>query len=390
MFERLTRSGRRAWADLKADEAEVDRIVTAWERACEGSGLSRSVSTVTGPTILIPRIVEMTLGPPLWFVVQLLHGQLPADIRAAGERIAPWLGGQRLRVAPMNGGVFARVEVITSDPLDRLVPQAPMVDSALEPIIMGVDELGDDVGVRLGQAAHLIMQGASGSGKSVGSYGFLGQLAAARDVIVAGSDITDLVLAPWCVHPRSRGWQATGTHQPVKHVEILERLVAMMDGRIAEMPARRDSVELGPGTPLVVVVLEEYPGLLRLLATLDKQRKGNGYEARARSAVGRLLGEGRKAGLRVLIITQRADADIIGGYERGQASHKISYRVDNMAALKMLHADLGAQLADAHATAPAGVALLSAPGVPLTRFRAPLMTFGDYFGQVETGARWAA
>jgi S-DNA-T family DNA segregation ATPase FtsK/SpoIIIE len=385
MFERLTRSGRQAWHDLKADEAQVDGIVTAWERACEGAGLSRSVSTVSGPTVLTPRIVELTLGPPLWFVVQLLHGQLPTDIRSAGERIAPWLGGQRLRVAPMGGGVFARVEVITSDPLDRVIPQAPMVDSALEPIRLGADELGDDVAVRLGSAAHLIVQGASGSGKSVGMYGLLGQLAAAPDVIVAGSDITDLLLAPWCDHPRSRGWQATGTGQPVKHVEIMERLVAMMDGRIARMPARRDSVELGPATPLVVAVLEEYPGLLRVLRAKDKA-----LEARARTAVGRLLAEGRKAGLRVLIITQRADADIIGGYERGQASHKISFRVDTMAALKMLHADLGPELADAHATAPAGVALMSAPGVPLTRLRAPLMTFADYFGQVETGARWAA
>ena len=42
----------------------------------------------------------------------------------------------------------------------------------------------------------------------------------------------------------------------------------------------------------------------------------------------------------------------------------------SLAALKMLHADAPAHLAAEHATAPVDVALISAPGVPLTRVRA--------------------
>lgn len=385
MFDWFTRSGRRAWAEFKADEAEVEATVAAWGRACEGAGLARQLATVSGPTILVPRIVDLTLGPPLWFVAQLLHGQLPSDVAAVSARIAPWLGGRRLRVTPLAGGTHVRVEVLVGDPLDRLIPPPTPVRSALSELTLGEDEQGVPVRLGLASAAHLIVQGASGSGKSVGCYGLLGQLAHAPDVLVAGSDITDLLLAPWTEHARSRGWQAVGTGQPVKHVEILERLVAKMDGRIAGMSRARDSVDLGPGCPLVVVVLEEYPGLLRVLRTKDKT-----YEQRARTAVGRLLAEGRKAGIRVVIIAQRADAEIIGGYERGQASHTISFRVDSMAALKMLHPDVPAELATAHGTASAGVALLSAPGTPLTCFRAPLTTFADYCQAVADGGRAVA
>ena len=219
------------------------------------------------------------------------------------------------------------------------------------------------------------MQGASGSGKSVGCYCLLGQLADAPDVLVAGSDITGLLLSPWADHERHSGHQALGTARPDDHVEVLELLVAEMDRRIVGIPRGRDSVDLAD-VPLIIGVIEELPGVLRLLDTMKTKTDDPGK--RVRALLGRLLGEGRKAGIRMLLIAQRADANIIGGYERGQASHKISFRVDTMDAIRMLHPDAGPEIAAEHATALPGVALLSAPGVPLTRFGAPLTSYADY------------
>lgn len=39
-----------------------------------------------------------------------------------------------------------------------------------------------------------------------------------------------------------------------------------------------------------------------------------------------MLAEGRKAGILCVLIAQRADASILGAYESGQASHRISFR----------------------------------------------------------------
>jgi S-DNA-T family DNA segregation ATPase FtsK/SpoIIIE len=103
-------------------------------------------------------------------------------------------------------------------------------------------------------------------------------------------------------------------------------------------------------------------------------------------ALGRLFGEARKAAMRLLLISQRADATIIGGFERDQASHVISFRVGGLSALQMLHQDADKAIAAEHATARPGVALMSAPGVPLMRFRAPHTTYADYYAEVTAAA----
>ena len=150
-----------------------------------------------------------------------------------------------------------------------------------------------------------------------------------------------------------------------------------MDKRILSIPDGRDAVVLGRDMPILLVVIEEYPGLLRLLEAGDKK-----LAQRARLALARLLAEGRKAGVRCLLIVQRAEAAVIGSDQRGQASHRLSYRVDTASTIEMLHPGVPADLAVEHATAPAGVALLTAPGQPLTRLRAPLCDYADYCRRV--------
>lgn len=356
-----------------------------FREACIGAGVSVAVDgAIAGTSVRTPEVTHVDLGPPVRMTVRMLPGQLPEHLRRVSRLIAPHLGGVALRVVDRGHG-WGTVTVLTADPLAGTVPLPGPVRSALEPLSLGRGEDGDPVAVRLGSAAHLIVQGASGSGKSVGCYGLLGQLAHATDVRVTGSDITGLLLAPWLGRPGEVPPPVLGTRAPAAHVTMLERLTRTMDERIATMPPGRDSVDLGPDVPLILAVLEEYPGLLRVLKGADKA-----LETRARTAVGRLLAEGRKAGVRVLIIAQRADADVIGGYERGQASHTVSFRVDTMAALKMLHADVSPDAAVEHATAPAGVALLSAPGIPLSRLRAPLTTYADYCATVAAGGELAA
>ncbi len=72
--------------------------------------------------------------------------------------------------------------------------------------------------------------------------------------------------------------------------------------------------------------------------------------------VARLLSESRKAGMRVLLVCQRADATVIGGFERGQASHAISFRVD-ADGQRMLHRDADPATVAAHAVADPGIGL---------------------------------
>jgi hypothetical protein len=381
MLMSLTRP-RPARRDRLADVAIVDGLTRAW-RSSAAQVLGQAVDgAIAGTSVISPALVEIVLGPPIELLVEMLPSQVPDDYRAVARRLAPHLGAEMLRVTPVDRR-WVRLTLLDRDPLSIRVPRARPVSSVADGVILGISEEGRPVRIRLDSAAHLIGQGASGSGKSVGTYGMLAQLVDAPDVRVVGSDITGLLLGPWADRPRSGigFWHALGTANPTQHVTVLERVVDEMDDRIANMPPGCDAIPITPDTPLILCVIEETPGLYRLLGNADKDT-----EKRARALVGRLLGEGRKAGVRVLMITQRADASIVGGYERGQASHTFSFRVDSLTGLQMLHSEISPDVAAEHATAEPGIALLSAPGVPLCRFGAPFTTYAQYCAEVNPTA----
>jgi S-DNA-T family DNA segregation ATPase FtsK/SpoIIIE len=360
--------GRRSWDEL-AQHEEIEAARFTFREACISNRVCIQVDgVVAGTAFRTPTVAQVNLGPPLRMKVQMLAGMVPADIAAVGARIAPSLGGKQLRVTDHGHG-WCTVLVLADDPLEVAVPGAEPARSALDPLLLGRGEDGQPITLELAGAAHLVVQGASGSGKSIGCYSLLSQLATVSDLAVTGSDITGLLLAPW---QRYDIRPALGTRRPEEHAEVLEAVVAEMDDRIGQIPRGRDQVDLAE-VPILLVVIEETPGLLRLLDATDKK-----IADRARLAMARILGEGRKAGVRLLLITQRADAKIIGAYERGQASHKLSFRVDTIDGLRMLHPDATVDDAAAHASAPPGVAMLSAPGKPLLRLKSPYVSYSDY------------
>lgn len=129
-----------------------------------------------------------------------------------------------------------------------------------------------------------------------------------------------------------------------------------MDARIAAVPLDRDAVVTVPDRPVLLVVLEEYAGLVRLADVTDKK-----LGAKVRALIARLLSEGRKAGVRVLIIVQRADA-VVDGLGPRPCAVRVSFSVDSGEAVRMLHPaceDVAGVL-----VAPPGLALVTRPAKP--------------------------
>ena len=350
-----------------ADEREADGLWWAWRQACEGAGLCTQTDTASGPTVVTPRLVDIVLGPPTVLTVALLPGQLLSDVRRVALRLAPHLGAVALRITPL-GQVHARIELLAADPLDgtvELVPVAPGL------VLLGRDETARElVQSWADDVAHTIVQGVTRSGKSVFTYGVLAQLAADPLVTLCGCDPTGLLWRPFA-GTRHAAWQVSGVADPAAHEELLLRLVEDMDARIADLPADRDTLEVTEANPLRVVVLEELAALYRVADAASTTKDPIGK--RIRALVGRLLAEGAKAGYRVVIIVQRAEASIVGSFERAMCSLRISFRTDNAASVELLHPGAPREIADQHTTALPGIALLSAPGEELTRFRAPYL-----------------
>lgn len=386
----LSRRAARRLAD-RADRRRASRSVEivedfadVWRRLCEFVGLSYTVSVASGQTVVTPRLVGADLldDGAVVLVVQLLAGQLPAHFEAVADQLAPALGVQRVRIVP-RGFHWIRVELLHADPLNVTVTTPVQTGARARrsvndhPVLIAQGEDGTPITETWTRVPNAVIQGATRSGKSVWCYSVLAQLADFDDVVIAGSDPSGLLLGRPYEGTRHHEWQSTGSRDVYAHLALLRRLVDEMDARIAELPARADKWEtFTPDRPLFVVVLEEFAGLLRLASTVPPPPKGEpgaGIKVRDQllALYGRLVSEGHKAGFRLQVITQRADATVVGGFERGQLGLKLSFRVDDREALPMLHGDDARPLVGSHRYAPPGVALMDTPSVPLRRVRGP-------------------
>lgn len=368
--------------DRLAFELRAD-LAWTWRQLCEHVRLCKTVDTPTGPTDVVPRLVHVDpTGDDLVLVVQLLPGQKPEDFTAYADRIAYTFGVPLVRIVERRP-YWIRVQLLGRDPLDVQVITGTAAESNAgsvndQRILIAQDEAGAPITQTWAAAPHSCVQGRTRSGKSVWCYSVLGQLARLDDVLIAGSDPSGLLLGRPYDGSRHREWQATGSHDVLAHLQLLRRLVEEMDARISDLPARADKIEhFTPERPLMPVVLEEFAGLLRLASTLPTPRGEAKVRDQLLGLYGRLVSEGHKAGFRLLVVTQRADATIVGGFERGQLATKISFAVDDDEALPMLHGSTSRPLVTEHRYALPGVALLDSPTHRLGRVRGPRLPGPD-------------
>lgn len=373
-------TGRRSWsfthelADIAASRREFRG---QWVEAADGCRLARTVKVPAGVTVVAPRLASVfARDDALELRVEMLPGQAPADYVAVGPELARALGGARLDVREC-GGMWLLLRVLWTDPLEQPYQMPPTVPDGF----LGIDEAGMDVVVPWHRRAHTLIAGQTGSGKSVFVYGALAGLADRDDVLVTGVDPSRLLWAPWERHPRP-DWRVSGLAGDLsEHRVLLRALCDEMDARLKVMPRGVDAIPTNVDMPLVVVMLEEYAGFLRAADTTGTG-KSVGNEVRALTA--RLLSEGRKTGIRVVISVQRADAVVIDGYTRAQASTRITF-ASEPDGIRMSHPPSAVPDLDGHALAPPGVALCTSPVLGTVRFRAGDMSYGEYVERVEAG-----
>jgi hypothetical protein len=265
---------------------------------------------------------------------------------------------------------------------------------------IGRSEHSDGAGADLfldlaNMATHLAVQGQTRSGKSIFAYQMLTTLAASQSVLIAGADPSGILLAPFR-GTRHAAWQATGTKRPEDVLDMLGKVLGAMDRRTEEIAAEMtDKIEVfTPQRPLIVVALEEFPGIRRAIETADVAN-GAGSGSRLLPlfdlAVSRLAAEGAKVGIRMVIMAQRLDTTVLKGGDRANIPTRISFRVDKSEAIGMLHESLPTGLdVEKVRNFPPGVGLYESAvaGQRVVRFRAPLLEGGyaEYVRRVRAGS----
>ena len=359
MFIRL----RRNWETVCESNRwgqQVER--TRWE----GAGAQRH--QVREKVWDAPRILRVISEPSALLVVcEVPMGTAPSAYAAASEAWRAALGAHSVRIEEAGAGARTTgpalsLRIGTGDALAGTVETGR--DYSVRPL-GAVDVARYEDGSRFAwdvtEASHTIIQGMTRSGKSVATYGLLSQLARMPDdaVEVWGIDPASVLLGPWKDRVGGRERIVLGTEDAQAAFDLLWKLVQKMESRLARLREEgREKLEAGDA-PLVVVVLEEYPGLLRAIEQQDRSRPTKErFGAAVQALVDRLLSEGAKVGVRVLMIVQRADASIVGGYARGQFGTRLSFAVDTTEAVQMLHPTADRDTVDQVRNFPPGRALV--------------------------------
>lgn len=367
-----------------------------WAGSPWSEGHARTLGLIYGDRI--PRLVKMTTTPlGGGSFREVITFRVPAgmDVTAFEKRtdgLRTWLQGSggvivtRSKVNPRE----VEVTSVQGRPLDEVEHAPHLVDVSTEPapasevvgvrsayVRMGRSAVGDIVGFDLMRDPyHLVIQGQTRSGKSVATYSLLSQVAAHPEVRVAGIDPTGLLLSPFARN--GEPWVVLGSsdEQVERYARLIASLVEEMGRRLEVLHSMEtaDKLEVfSRDLPLLAVVLEEYPGIVQACTAYDSTRKpAERVGPAVTGGIARLVAEGAKVGIRVMLLAQRADASILGGAMRSNFPLRMSLRVDNNDAVRMLHPQAPEDLVDESRRFEQGEAIWQEPGA-----REPMKIRGD-------------
>lgn len=225
------------------------------------------------------------------------------------------------------------------------------------PVVIGRDILGNPVYADLASMPHVIVAGATGSGKSVGLNVMLLSLLYRRSpdelkllmidpkvVELAPFDriphmllpvVTDMKLAAralkWAVDEMEHRYQLfadAGTKNILTYNAWVDRVER---GEVQRVTREGEGEEPPKRLPWIVIVVDEFADLM--------MQQGKEVEA----AVARLAQKARAAGMHVILATQRPSVDVITGTIKANFPTRIAYRVSQRVDSKTILDEQGAE-----------------------------------------------
>jgi DNA segregation ATPase FtsK/SpoIIIE-like protein len=286
---------------------------------------------------------HVQIGPTVSrFRILLDHGSRLADLRRRSEDISRELGCEtELLISHLPGERYVALDLPT--PVRQVVPLTPALDSLPTDdlvcslwIAVGITPAGANVNLDLVTLPHLLVAGASGSGKSVWIQGALLSLATRldpADLEIVVIDPKGVDFSPFANLPHLRGGHVI--NEPEEAIEVLRELTGSeLASRTRLLQAAgcsnlRELRAKGAGAKYIVVMIDEFAELVTILQRTERVI----FERE----VLRLAQRARAAGIHLVIATQRPTTNLITGAIKTNLSTRISFRlpqrVDSMSIL---------------------------------------------------------
>ena len=270
-----------------------------------------------------PGYVRQTKHGPVvtTHLVELGGGIRVRKVTALEEDIALRMGVDSVRVVSNMPGVpYLGVEVPRADRQDVVWrPERPT--RRILPLSLGVSTLGEPVHVDLAKAPHLLVAGATGSGKSICIHTMICSL------LLAPTHVKFVLIDPkmleFTPYAYCGALLTPIITDAMRATRVLGQLCESMDARYAELARHgcRDIAEYhakGGDMAYVVVVIDEWADLFAM------QKEGIVLP------VVRLAQKARAAGIHLVLATQRPSVKVLPGLIKANFPARIALKVTNM------------------------------------------------------------
>ncbi|MCE7936451.1 DNA translocase FtsK [Candidatus Saccharibacteria bacterium CPR2] len=283
-----------------------------------------------------PRVTQYMLRPP--------NGVRLTKITALENNLALNLAAQTIRIeAPIPGKRAVGVEVPNEVPaLVRMygILESKNWQNSNSPLsfTIGKDIAGDPIIGELDKMPHLLIAGATGSGKSVminsllTSFMFKNSPADLRLILV---DPKQVELTPYNNIPHLLTPVIT---EPEKCISALKWAVAEMERRyslLAEAGKRNiaeyNRIKGNEGMPYIVIVIDELADIM-MVAARDVE-----------ALIVRLAQKARAVGVHLVVATQRPSVDVITGLIKANIPARLAFTVTSQVDSRTIIDQIGAE-----------------------------------------------
>ena len=305
----------------KADRGDLKESAAVIEKTLDSFGIKA-------------RVIEVNLGPAVTqYALEIALGTKLSKVTALQNDMALALAaptGQIRIEAPIPGRALVGIEIPNRTP--EFVPMKKMLQAesmkksqSKLSLALGLDVSGEPVITDLGRLPHVLIAGATGSGKSVCINSFIATM-----LFRASPDEIKFIL----IDPkRVELTQFNGIPHlltpvivdPEKVVSALKWLLAEMDRRyklFAEVGVRNvegyNELSGFQAMPYIVVVVDELADIM-LFAPSEVE-----------DSITRLAQMSRATGIHLIVSTQRPSVDIITGLIKANIPCRIAFNVTSM------------------------------------------------------------
>ncbi|MBO5924297.1 MAG: DNA translocase FtsK [Lentisphaeria bacterium] len=304
-------------------------------------------------------VVGHVSGPRITrYEIKLNDGVKVNKVTEIENNIAMNLRARSLRIlAPIPGKNLIGVEVpnrkTESITMRSIMESEAWQNNRMEiPIVLGKDVSGEPIVIDLAQAPHLLIAGATGSGKSVCMNTLIMsllmkfgpeelKLILVDPKVVEMADYASLphlitpVIDDFKKVPLALRWAATEMDKRYKQLAAagVRKLKDYNNRHLPETPVRdKDGVPIPDKLPVLLVIIDELADLMQTDAKSDIE-----------TSISRIAAKGRAAGVHIVVATQRPSRDVITGTIKSNLPTRISFRVPSLTDSRVILDQKGAE-----------------------------------------------